>query len=41
VAIGFIVRNSDFEPALMFMSAPGVAGALSDLFLVGEIERIR
>jgi ACS family D-galactonate transporter-like MFS transporter len=41
VVIGFIVRNSDFKPALMFMSAVGVVGALSYLFLVGKIERIR
>nr|WP_329601716.1 MFS transporter [Paraburkholderia antibiotica] len=41
VVIGFIVKNSDFKPALMFMSAVGVIGALSYLFLVGKIERIR
>ncbi|WP_233851239.1 MFS transporter [Paraburkholderia sp. HD33-4] len=41
VVIGFIVKNSDFKPALMFMSAVGVVGALSYLFLVGKIERIR
>jgi MFS transporter, ACS family, D-galactonate transporter len=41
VVIGFIVRNNDFRPALVFMSAVGVVGALSYLFLVGKIERIR
>ncbi len=41
VVIGFIVRNNDFKPALVFMSAVGVVGALSYLFLVGKIERIR
>jgi ACS family D-galactonate transporter-like MFS transporter len=41
VVIGFIVRNSDFKPALMFMSAVGVVGALSYLLLVGKIERLR
>lgn len=41
VVIGFIVKNNDFKPALVFMSAVGVVGALSYLFLVGKIERIR
>ncbi|HZZ09500.1 MAG TPA: MFS transporter [Paraburkholderia sp.] len=41
VVIGFIVKNNDFKPALVFMSAVGVVGALSYLFLVGRIERIR
>jgi ACS family D-galactonate transporter-like MFS transporter len=39
--IGLIVRNNDFRPALVFMSGVGVVGALSYLFLVGKIERIR
>ncbi|WP_345814393.1 MFS transporter [Paraburkholderia sp. PREW-6R] len=41
VVIGLIVRDNDFKPALVFMSAVGVVGALSYLFLVGKIERIR
>ncbi|MFM0735782.1 MFS transporter [Paraburkholderia xenovorans] len=41
VVIGFLVRNNDFKPALVFMSAVGVIGALSYLFVVGRIERIR
>jgi ACS family D-galactonate transporter-like MFS transporter len=41
VVIGFVVRDNDFKPALVFMSAVGLAGALSYLFLVGRIERIR
>jgi ACS family D-galactonate transporter-like MFS transporter len=41
VVIGLIVRNNDFRPALVFMSCVGVVGALSYLFLVGKIERIR
>lgn len=41
VVIGLLVRNNDFAPALVFMSAVGVVGALSYLFLVGRIERIR
>ncbi len=41
IVIGFIVRNNDFKPALVFMSGVGLVGALSYLFLVGRIERIR
>jgi ACS family D-galactonate transporter-like MFS transporter len=41
IVIGLIVRNDDFKPALVFMSAVGLLGALSYLFLVGRIERIR
>lgn len=41
IVIGLLVKGDDFAPALVFMSAVGVAGALSYLFLVGRIERIR
>ncbi|WP_424108083.1 MFS transporter [Paraburkholderia sp.] len=41
IVIGLIVRNNDFKPALVFMSGVGLVGALSYLFLVGRIERIR
>lgn len=41
IVIGLIVRNDDFRPALVFMSAVGLLGALSYLILVGRIERIR
>jgi ACS family D-galactonate transporter-like MFS transporter len=41
VVIGFIVKDNDFKPALVFMSAVGFIGALSYLFVVGRIERIR
>ncbi|WP_408409629.1 MFS transporter [Paraburkholderia sediminicola] len=41
IVTGLIVRNNDFKPALVFMSGVGLVGALSYLFLVGRIERIR
>jgi ACS family D-galactonate transporter-like MFS transporter len=41
IVIGLLVKGNDFAPALVFMSAVGVVGALSYLFLVGRIERIR
>jgi MFS transporter, ACS family, D-galactonate transporter len=41
IVIGLVVKGNDFAPALVFMSAVGVVGALSYLFLVGRIERIR
>ena len=41
IVIGLLVKGNDFAPALVFMSAVGLVGALSYLFLVGRIERIR
>lgn len=41
IVIGLLVKGNDFGPALVFMSAVGVVGALSYLFVVGKIERIR
>jgi ACS family D-galactonate transporter-like MFS transporter len=41
IVIGLLVKGDDFAPALVFMSAVGMVGALSYLFLVGRIERIR
>jgi ACS family D-galactonate transporter-like MFS transporter len=41
IVIGLLVKGNDFAPALVFMSTVGVVGALSYLFLVGRIERIR
>ena len=40
VVIGYLARNGDFEPALIFISGVTVAGACSYIFLVGKIERI-
>ena len=40
IVIGLLVKGDDFAPALVFMSAVGVVGALSYLFVVGRIERI-
>jgi ACS family D-galactonate transporter-like MFS transporter len=41
IVIGLLVKGNDFAPALVFMSAVGLVGALSYLFVVGRIERIR
>jgi ACS family D-galactonate transporter-like MFS transporter len=38
--IGFLVSDGDFAPALVFVGALGVAGALCYIFLVGKVERI-
>nr|WP_240766567.1 MFS transporter [Paraburkholderia flava] len=40
IVIGLLVKGDDFAPALVFMSAVGLVGALSYLFVVGRIERI-
>lgn len=40
VAIGYLVNEGDFAPALVFIAALAVIGAYSFLFLVGRIERI-
>lgn len=40
VAIGYLARNGNFEPALILISCITVAGACSYIFLVGKIERI-
>ena len=41
IVIGLRRQGQRLRPALVFMSAVGVVGALSYLFLVGKIERIR
>ncbi|MEO6452768.1 MAG: MFS transporter [Ginsengibacter sp.] len=38
--IGFLVRDGNFEPALIFVSAMAVMGMCSYIFLVGKIERV-
>ncbi len=40
VAIGYLVKNGDFSPALIFIGSLALAGALSYIFLVGKVERI-
>ncbi len=41
VAIGYLVKGDDFSPALIFISCMTMIGALSYIFLVGKIERIK
>jgi len=38
--IGFLVRNGNFEPALVFISVMAVIGIASYVFLVGKIEPV-
>jgi ACS family D-galactonate transporter-like MFS transporter len=40
LVIGFIVQSGGFAPALAFVSAIALVGALSYLFLVGPVQRI-
>lgn len=40
VVIGYLARNGNFEPALIFIGIVTVIGACSYLFIVGNIERI-
>ena len=40
IAIGFLVKDGSFEPALLFIGALGLIGAGSYIFLVGKIERV-
>lgn len=39
IVIGFLVKEGNFNPALVFVGALGVLGACSYIFLVGKIER--
>ena len=39
-AIGYIVTDSNFTPAIILIGAIGVLGALSYIFLVGKVERV-
>lgn len=38
--IGFLVRNGNFEPALIFISVMALLGICCYVFLVGKIERV-
>jgi MFS transporter, ACS family, D-galactonate transporter len=40
VAIGYLIRNGNFSPALIFIGCMALMGALSYLFLVGKVDRI-
>ena len=40
IVIGYLVSGGNFNPALVFVGALGLAGACSYIFLVGKIERI-
>lgn len=40
IIIGFLVRSGDFSPALVFVGALGLVGALSYIFVVGKVKRI-
>lgn len=40
IIIGFLVRGGDFSPALVFVGALGLVGALSYIFVVGKVKRI-
>jgi MFS transporter, ACS family, D-galactonate transporter len=40
ITIGWLVKEGDFSPALIFISAMTLTGALSYIFLVGKIERV-
>lgn len=40
IIIGYLVRGGDFSPALVFVGALGLAGALSYIFVVGKVKRI-
>lgn len=39
IVIGYLASGGNFEPALVFIGALGIAGACSYIFLVGKIER--
>lgn len=38
IVIGFLAKDGDFKPALVFIGALGLIGACSYIFLVGKIE---
>ena len=40
IAIGFLVSEGNFNPALVFIGTLGIVGACSYIFLVGKIERV-
>ncbi|MBO0940070.1 MFS transporter [Fibrella sp. HMF5335] len=40
IVIGYLAKDGDFKPALVFIGALGLLGASSYIFLVGKIERV-
>jgi ACS family D-galactonate transporter-like MFS transporter len=40
IVIGYLARDGQFAPALIFVGCLGLGGALSYIFLVGKIQRI-
>lgn len=40
LAIGYLVKDGNFSPAILFIGTLGIAGAFCYLFLVGKLERI-
>jgi ACS family D-galactonate transporter-like MFS transporter len=40
IAIGYLAKDGDFKPALVFVGTLGLIGACSYIFLVGKIERV-
>jgi ACS family D-galactonate transporter-like MFS transporter len=40
IVIGYLASGGNFEPALVFIGALGLAGACSYIFIVGKIERV-
>ncbi|MBY0197890.1 MFS transporter [Priestia megaterium] len=41
IVIGFLAKGGSFAPALVFIAALALLGALSYIFLVGKVERIK
>lgn len=39
IAIGYLAKGGNFEPAIVFVAAAGLLGACSYIFLVGKVER--
>lgn len=40
LVIGFLIKDGNFAPALIFIGTMALIGALSYIFLVGKVERI-
>jgi ACS family D-galactonate transporter-like MFS transporter len=40
IVIGYLAKDGNFKPALVFVGALGLLGAISYAFIVGEIKRV-
>jgi ACS family D-galactonate transporter-like MFS transporter len=40
IVIGYLAKDGDFKPALVFIAVLGFIGACSYSFLVGKVERV-